>query len=808
MAKKQRILESLRAVESELRKAAKTGSKKNAVNIRENLTAIRDVCRVGLPENSYAKYGEIYDGLILAVEQMTKVKELRLNEEAFSLSMDLLQYLIRITEEETGFKKDIVFLPYKASMWDSLESVWKAAAEDEEHCNAYVIPIPYADLNPDGSIARWHCERADYPVYVPTLDWRSVDLKELHPDVIFIHNPYDDENRVTSVETRYYSKNLRECTDKLVYIPYAVEEEVQPGNQAVEDAISHRVLEPGIMNADVVIAQSEDMRQAWINILMRRTNVNNRAYWEKRIIGLGSPKIDKVLTSKKEDFVMPRKWKQLVKGKKVILYITSLSPMLHNSDHVCDKLRYVFDVFRNRDDVVLWWRPHPLMKATFHSMRPEIEKEYLKIERQYIEEGWGIYDDTSDLHRAICWSDAYYGDYSSVMVLYEAAGKKVLKQSYQDPIWLCATNALIDGENLYFVPYNLNGAFVFNTTTGEMKLCSIFDDGWRYRKLSAGWHIGNFSNNGKLYGMVQCGKSYYIYDFSKKSAKSIDISNKFASDELVQFYKTHQLGDDVWLSPHHGKAIGRYNIKTREIVFYPEIFSLVQNRWNGAYPIWGDSVQALGSLWILYAQGNDILEFNTASCEVYPHNVKDVDGKILTIEFDGENFWLYTTSGMLIEWVPKIGVKQKITNPLGLVNEFGNIKYINGKIWIVANYQDVYGVVDCHTGEIQIFKNMLNSVSGRLGVAVLQASDDFLYVMPSNGNVLIRINTKNNNVESWKVELTDDIKEIYQQKFIETFSSGDYEWNNESITYILDSLCKHNIAAERQLVGTKIYDLV
>ncbi|MBR3723347.1 MAG: hypothetical protein IKN12_11405, partial [Selenomonadaceae bacterium] len=111
MAKKQRVLESLRMVESELRKAAKTGSKKNAVNIRENLTALRDVCYAGLSENSYAKYGEIYDGLILAVEQMTKVKELRLNEEAFSLSMDLLQYLIRITEEETSFKKDIVFLP-------------------------------------------------------------------------------------------------------------------------------------------------------------------------------------------------------------------------------------------------------------------------------------------------------------------------------------------------------------------------------------------------------------------------------------------------------------------------------------------------------------------------------------------------------------------------------------------------------------------------------------------------------------------------------------------------------------------------
>lgn len=44
---------------------------------------------------------------------------------------------------------EIVFLPYKASMWDSLESVWMAADADE-NCDAYVIPIPYYDRNPDG----------------------------------------------------------------------------------------------------------------------------------------------------------------------------------------------------------------------------------------------------------------------------------------------------------------------------------------------------------------------------------------------------------------------------------------------------------------------------------------------------------------------------------------------------------------------------------------------------------------------------------------------------------------------------------
>lgn len=47
-------------------------------------------------------------------------------------------------------RREVVFLPYKASMWDSLESVWRAAGQDE-NCDAYVVPIPYYDKNPDGS---------------------------------------------------------------------------------------------------------------------------------------------------------------------------------------------------------------------------------------------------------------------------------------------------------------------------------------------------------------------------------------------------------------------------------------------------------------------------------------------------------------------------------------------------------------------------------------------------------------------------------------------------------------------------------
>ncbi len=45
---------------------------------------------------------------------------------------------------------------------------------------------------------------------------------------------------------------------------------------------------------------------------------------------------------------------------------------------------------------------------------------------RYRKEGYGIYDDSADVDRAIVLSDAYYGDYSSLVQLYQETGKPVM----------------------------------------------------------------------------------------------------------------------------------------------------------------------------------------------------------------------------------------------------------------------------------------------------------------------------------------------------------------------------------------------
>lgn len=336
-------------------------------------------------------------------------------------------------------RKEVVFLPYKASMWDSLESVYLAAKEDE-NCDAYVVPIPYYERRADRTLGEMHYEGNEYPKNIEITDYRAYNLEERHPDAIYIHNPYDEFNNVTCVPERYFSKNLRNHTDCLVYIPYFVLNEIEPDDQKAIDGMAHFCFVPGVIYAHKVIVQSEKMRQIYINEYIKAAKPiglpADRNMLENKILGLGTPKFDKVHNTVKEDLEVPEEWLKIIEKpdgiwKKIVFYNTSINSLLRNDVRMLEKIKNVFKGFKERqEEVVLLWRPHPLIPSTIKSMRPQLWIEYEKIVREYRQEGWGIYDDSADMDRAVVLSDAYYGDQSSSVVhVFKQTGKPIMIQN-------------------------------------------------------------------------------------------------------------------------------------------------------------------------------------------------------------------------------------------------------------------------------------------------------------------------------------------------------------------------------------------
>ena len=378
-------------------------------------------------------YLEEYCELLFDIH--SKVSSGEANEKKISADLKkAFDKIIKSASEDIKVKKEAVFLPYKASMWDSLESIWKRYDADPEW-DAYVIPIPYFERNPEGEFVKRIYEGADFPKYVPIVSYKEYDFEKRHPDEIYIINPYDGLGFVTSVDPFFYTTNIKQFTDCLIYVPYFVLMEPDFNNPASIEAIAQFVTLPGVLNSHKTILQSEAMKKAYLEVLVKKFGESSRDIWNKRLFGTGSPKIEKIMNAKLSDFEIPKEWQKKIDKKdgskrKIVLYNTTLGAFLDAPDRMIEKMERVFETFKEQtDDIVLLWRPHPLLRSTISSMHPELLKDFDELVSKYKKEDFGIYDDTAEMDRALILSDAYYGDMSSLTVLYQKLNKPIMIQN-------------------------------------------------------------------------------------------------------------------------------------------------------------------------------------------------------------------------------------------------------------------------------------------------------------------------------------------------------------------------------------------
>ena len=639
------------------------------------LNIIKNTFKEELSDERYKFYAELLDGITLAVMQFSQQIDESTRNEMFNLSRDLLKYVFNELIKEKGIKKDIVFLPYKASMWDSLESIWQAAYEDKERCNAYVIPIPYAERKPDQSVAAWRWEIDQYPKYVPVLDYRKIDLKAMHPDIIFIHNPYDNYNALTSVDSQYYSDELKKCTDKLVYVPYFVAHEIKPGDLEREEYISNLITTQGVLNADLVVVQSENIRQVYINVLLRYTTQKDRKYWEERIVGLGSPKYDKIRAISKEDIDIPEEWLKVIQRpnktwKEVVFFNTGLASALSNKENLLDKVEDDLRIFKeNKDDIALLWRPHPLVSATMAGMLPELQERYDSIVNKYKEEGWGIFDDTSDLNRSLALSDAYFGDGSSVLELYETTAKPIMHHSIQI---FGESNKLFKIGNAYY--------------EDDQIWCTMFHDPYLYRidlKSNELKEVVPILNeNNELQSFINIGLHKNLFIFVQALTNELILMDrntfvkqkyKIPSENEIKARmnaKTANLlihNDDLYIFGFDYIGIVKFNFSSKQFTIIDKFLSELEIRnYNEVFCLY-DYIKVDEKIFLPVANSNAVIELSLNNDSTTIHYVGNEQQRYISGAWDGENIWLAprdVLNGDIVKWNPTNNSVKQYKNPL------------------------------------------------------------------------------------------------------------------------------------------------
>ena len=345
-------------------------------------------------------------------------------------AMRTLEHLSEALGALRDERMEIVFLPYKVAMWDCMESIYLAARNNPAY-DVRVVAIPWFERDKDTKLDVMHDESGDFPADVEITPWKEFRFAEHRPDILFFHNPYENRNFTLSVHPNFYAEKLRPYVREMVYVPYytTIEHRAQPVLGQAEGIFlaDHVIVESDIERNDLMVGMREYARLNQFEERMEGA--------EKKFLPLGSPKYDRVRHLRPEDFDWPDSWRQCItkpdgSRKTVVFYNVSVATLLAETTNLLDKIESTLRIFAaRRDEVTLLWRPHPLYRQTLTSILPDLVDRYDGIVKKYREEGWGIYDEMPEMYRAIAASDVYYGDWSSVISLFEAIGKPVMIQN-------------------------------------------------------------------------------------------------------------------------------------------------------------------------------------------------------------------------------------------------------------------------------------------------------------------------------------------------------------------------------------------
>lgn len=690
--------------------------------VMEILRDVDDKCHIGLSQVRYEQYHDILDTLKQTItdtywEYLGSAEK----DECRGLCWEIVDYVLQLLRGEKEIKKEIVFLPYKASMWDSLESVWRAFDDDKEQCNAYVVPIPYCDLNQDRTVKEWHCERELFPQYVPTLDWQSVDLEVMHPDVIFIHNPYDNYNSATSVDSNYYSLNLKKYTDLLVYVPYFVVGGRWPEVQINLSVYNHM---------DYMVVQRDNMQIA----PMRFSEIKEgeEPYLDdfvskEKILALGSPKIDRIYYCEKNPEV-PKRWLEYIGNRKVIFYNTSISGILQQGKRFIKKMRYIFDVFSRRKDVVLLWRPHPLIESCLNSMQPDLLEDYQELKKRFINDNIGILDETPDLDMTMAISDAYLGESSSSVVsLFGYAGKPIffaedytlwMEPTLEERAALQIGTHIVDNDmkHSYFLAPHYNRFCRMDWETGE--ITTLIDFGNTPDSKNYATFIRD-EDNYKSYFAPGSAKTICIFDETTGERQDIPYDNPLESGNFCGILKGERY---LYFLPYRYSAILRLDKQSGELKYLRECVEEILPM------VTAEHMELMGpACWINYPnqayvasfQTNRVMNFDLATGEYSWQAVGPEDTDCCTIveeKYGSGIFWLF----------PRLTTKIRRWN-----THTGECEVLD-----IEDYPENYQCqTDWWNGKDQY------KFSGIIRV------DGYIYLLPCYGSMAMRLNMAEKKIE-------------------------------------------------------------
>lgn len=328
-------------------------------------------------------------------------------------------------DSEIVNRRSVLFLPVKAKHFSSMRMAYEMEATTPD-TDVYVMPLPYYYKEYDGSFKdEMHIDTEEFiKANIPVTDYSRFDLSLLCPEKIYINSAYDEYNMAVSVDTRFYARNVKKYTEKLIYIPYFKLMEFDRANYPCWYNMQYYCTVPGVVMADKVYVQSENTRKAYIDKLNEW--VGDEKYtdiWEQKI-----DVYDESCEEHSEDELRD------AGSKKTIVWFVSAGSLAEFGDKYIEKAYRNLDVFAlSKDKLKVLLISEPFLDEMIKNHSDELYKKWTGFIDEFNRSGIGevvsqVEEKSVDV---LLKATAYYGDPSYICKDFILMKKPVMLQNVE-----------------------------------------------------------------------------------------------------------------------------------------------------------------------------------------------------------------------------------------------------------------------------------------------------------------------------------------------------------------------------------------
>ena len=328
-------------------------------------------------------------------------------------------------DSEIVNRRSVLFLPVKAKHFSSMQMAYEMETATPD-TDVYVMPLPYYYKEYDGSFKdEMHIDTEEFiKADIPVTDYSRFDLSLLCPEKIYINSAYDEYNMAVSVDTRFYARNVKKYTEKLIYIPYFKLMEFDRANYPCWYNMQYYCTVPGVVMADKVYVQSENTRKVYIDKLNEW--VGDEKYteiWEQKI-----DVYDDGFEEHSEDELMD------AGSEKTIVWFVSAGSLAEFGDKYIEKAYRNLDVFAlSKDKLKVLLISEPFLDEMIKTYSDELYKKWTGFIDEFNRSGIGevVSQVEEKSVEALLKANAYYGDPSYICKDFILMKKPVMLQNVE-----------------------------------------------------------------------------------------------------------------------------------------------------------------------------------------------------------------------------------------------------------------------------------------------------------------------------------------------------------------------------------------